>query len=368
MGNKGRYKDSNPLLSSDLPIDRPGLVVHHELVLGGWAASPRGIASVVVQIDGARRFQASYGLDTPWLTESLDGLPGADAAGFRLRLDTSEWTRGIHAVRLIALDEKKRRSEIGGQVEVVPFEQPRYTVEDNLAAIAAGEPVMWLEEPRLVDRVPELSGALELGGWAYSPRGIESVVVTVDQRARHEALRPISRPDLLADYGPEVAGEAGFFLRLDRFELPPGTHTIGVVALARDGKAVGLEGKVRSAEPAAATAAALQSPPVEWMPDRTTPRLRESGSPPAGASEQVREALASALMWEDRARLAEADAAASRAQVNLAQMHQKGAVGKLREAEARALDAEALEASLSWRITRPLRSFKRRLSSLRATK
>lgn len=363
MADKGRYKENDPLLACDLPIDRPGLVVHHELLLSGWAVSAHGIAGVAVQIDGARRFQASYGLDTPWLTETLEGLPGADTAGFRLRLDTSEWTRGTHAVRLIATDGKKRRSEISGQVEVVPFEQPRFSVEDNLAAIAAGEPVMWLDEPRLVDRVPELSGALEVGGWAYSPGGIESVVVTVDQRARYEALRPISRPDLLADYGPEVAGEAGFFLRLDPLEVPPGTHTISVVALAHDGEAVGLEGEVRSAEPAAATPATRQSPPVEWMPDRAIPRLRGSGGPPAGDSEQVREALGSALTWEDRARLAEADAAASRTEANLAQMHQKGLVGKLADAEARARSLEALEASLSWRITRPLRALKRRLGS-----
>lgn len=550
MADKGRYKENDPLLACDVPIDQPGLLVHHELALSGWAVSAHGIASVAVRVDGKRQLQASYGLDSPWVAETIPDMSGAGTAGYELRLDTSEWAPGAHTIEIIATDGKGRRGTIAGQVEVAPFEHPRYTVESNRAAIAAGEPVMWLEEPQIVDGVPELEGALEVSGWAYSTQGIESVNVTLDRRDRREALRPISRADLLADYGREIAGEAGFVLRLDPRELPPGKHAISVVAIACDGQAVGIEGGVvcrLEPPPSGADRGPLK---VEWLAERQSPRLREHGDAgantvdrhterlleaerelryqwaatlapgkdvldagrgpggsrellelpfddasfdlvtcfdilhdtgdpdtalaeiqrvlrpdgfvlvsvprltvdfvgggrPAGPSpgelervardrfdrvavyrqhtclsslidekghssdpstdidvrgshparpgeevhtivlagarplpelkrmavlasaRPVREALGSALMWEDRARLAEADAAASRTEANLAQMHQRGLVGKLREAEARARSLEGLEASLSWRITRPLRALKRRLGSLSASK
>lgn len=553
MADKGRYKENDPLLACDVPIDQAGLLVHHELVLSGWAVSAHGIAGVALRIDGERQLQASYGLDSPWVAETIPDMPGAEAAAYELRLDTSEWAPGTHSIEIVATDGKGRRAAISGQVEAAPFAHPRYTVEDNRAAIAAGEPVMWLEEPRIVDGVPELSGALEVSGWAYSTQGIESVNVTLDRRDRREALRPVSRADLLADYGSEVAAGSGFVLRLDPAELSPGTHAVSVVAVARDGRAVGVEGKVVCPPEPPQSGDGRGPLQVEWLAEREAPRLRghrgagadavdrhaerlleaeqelryqwaaalvsgrdvldagrgaggaaellelphgdasfdlvtcfdmlhEVGDPDAALAEMqrvlrpdgvllvsvprltvdldgghrspglspgdlertvrecfdrvavyrqqtclssvidekgrpsgdgdedididvrgiyparpgeevhaivvagarplpelkrmavlasaqpVREALGSALMWEDRARLAEADAAASRTEANLAQMHQKGLVGKLSEAEARARSLEALEASFSWRITRPLRALKRRLGSPSASK
>lgn len=373
MADKGRHKDKDPLLTCDTPIDRPGLLVHHELALTGWAASARGIAGILVRI-GDRELQASYGLDSPWVAEAIPDMPGAEAAGYELRLDTSRWTAGRRAVSIVATDREGHRTEITGEVEVAPFDHPHYTVEDNRAAIARGEPVMWLEQPRIVDGAPELGGAMEVSGWAYAAGGLRSVTVTVDGRARYEALRPISRADLLADYGREVAGEAGFAISIDSLELPPGPHAVSVVAIAEDGQAVGVAGKVlRPVRPAETDGE--RPPRVEWLDERNAPRPRRrdrDGEAGAAGRDTGRpledDALGVALMWEDRALLAEADAAASRTEANLAQMHQRGAVGRLREAEARLREAEALEASLSWRITRPLRTFKRRLGSLRATK
>lgn len=373
MAGKGRHNDKDPLLACDAPIDRPGLIVHHELALTGWAASARGIAGVVVRVDD-RELQASYGLDSPWVAESIPDMPGADAAAYELRLDTSRWTAGKRAVSIAATDRDGRRAEIAGEVEVTPFDDPHYTVEDNRAAIARGEPVMWLEQPRIVDGVPELKGAMEVSGWAYAPGGLRSVTVTVDGRARYEALRPISRADLLADYGREVAGEAGFAIGIDSLELPPGPHAVSVVAIAADGQAVGVAGEV-VLQPGLPETDGEKPLRVEWLSEPGAPRPRrrdgdrETGNAALDADRLLEsDALRNALMWEDRARLAEADAAASRTEANLAQMHQKGAVGKLRDAETRAREAEAMEASFSWRITRPLRVFKRRLGSLRATK
>ena len=52
-------QDAGPQLGCDLPIERPGTIVHNELSLTGWAASSQGISGVVVQIDD-RAFNATY--------------------------------------------------------------------------------------------------------------------------------------------------------------------------------------------------------------------------------------------------------------------------------------------------------------------
>lgn len=592
MRNKRRYKDRGPQLWCDLPIGQPGAIVHHELLLSGWAVSQSGISNIAVQIDDDRQLQASYGLETPWVAETMPDMSGAGQAGYRLLLDTSQWRTGTHKVTVVAIDKKGRREEIAGQVDIVHFEQPRYTVEDNLAAISEGKPIMWLEEPRIVEGICHAEGPVEVSGWAYAESGIDSVIVTVDKGTHYEALCPISRPDLLADYGAAIAGEAGFVLQLHATELPPGRHTVSVVAIASDGQAVGVEGDVICLpEPTpVASAPAGKSPQIEWLEDGKIPQIKQDEAPerydpdahgglvfeaehqlryrwastiaagrevldagcgvgwgaallaeagakrtvgidiskealenargrtrgsvelvqgdlcklpfddasfdlitcfeaiehiadpdvaleelrrvlrpdgvllistprrrvslrdnvhhlheftpgeferalrdrfdqvrihrqqtclsstilddeafaigdgnvnlgtdvrklsegrPGGeeytvgvaghgplpklermamlaSAQPVHDAFESAFMWEDRAHLAEADAAANRTQANLAQMHQKGAMGMLRDTEAKLHQAEALKASLSWRVTRPLRSLKHAGRRLRA--
>ena len=308
------------MLGCDLPIEQPGAIAYNELIISGWAVSPTGISGVVVQID-SREFQASYGLDTPWVVESMPEMPGAREAGYYLRLDTAEWPHGIRSVNVAAIDGEDRRTEIAGEVEVVPYQSPLYTVEDNRTAQAEGIPTMWLEEPRIVEGPCEVAIPVEVSGWAYAKAGIDSVVILIDGRDRHDALHPSSRVDLLPDYGPEVAGASGFSLSLSKAELSPGSHTLSVVAIASDGRAVGVGGSLLCRPESAPLSVPPEGEPmkVEWLERRTAPRRREDEPG----------------TWEKRALRAEADAAASRIEANLAQLHQKGALKMLRDAEER---------------------------------
>jgi SAM-dependent methyltransferase len=268
-----------PRLACDLSIDRPGAIVHNELVLSGWAVSPLGISGVVVQIDD-RLLHASYGLETSWTAESMPEIPGADRAGYRLEIDTSTWAPGPREVTITAYDQEGSRGDIVGEVEVVPFQPPGYTKEANLAAIAAGGIALQLDAPSTAEPVPEIEGPVEIAGWAYAAEGVEAVLVTIDGRDRYEALRPIARPDLLDDYGEDVAATAGFVLRLHPRDCPPGGHRLSVVAIAGERRAVGVETDfvcLPEAPPTERPAPGAQMP-IEWLPSRAPARPRSSSA------------------------------------------------------------------------------------------
>lgn len=315
---EGHPATSGPLLGCDLPLGDPGVIAHNELVLSGWAVSPAGIESVSVTVD-ERLWRAGYGLDSPWMLEALPAMPGSAHAGFLLRIDCSAFDPGSRTVAVTARDPLGRGTEIRGEVEFLPFEPMGFTPAENTAALAEGRPAMWVERPALAEVAPQLTGEFELSGWAHAEAGIERIVITIDNRLHSLALRPLARPDLVPTYGEEVAAGAGFFLDFGAEDLPPGVHRMGVVAVASDGRAVGVENHVTCRFEA-------ESAEVDWMDEsRAVPRRRvEAGGP---CSE-----------WEERALRAEADAAASRTEANLAQLHQKGALRMLREAEDRLRD------------------------------
>ncbi len=363
------------VLECDLPIASPPLVVHNELVLSGRAASPGGTSGVIVELDG-RTFNACYGLDSTALAEILPETPGADRAGYHIRIDTSTWAPGCRDVALSAYDAEGGRAVIEGQLDIRPFEEAGATAEANLAALARGGRAMWLDEPRFRDGRAEIDGELRISGWAHLEDGVEAVVVTLDGHIQYDAVRPIVRPDLLDVHGADIAAEAGFAVRLHAADCPPGRHSLSVVALGRDGhSAVGVEGELRcQASPSIDDEQLADGyTHVEWIEndDSATPRKRVQRTAKQddravalpSSPEGVRRLHATALMWEDRALLAEADAAVSRTEARLARAHQEGALGVLQATEAKLRAARLAHAELE-AARRDLDATKQRLAGV----
>ena len=323
-----------PQIGCDLAIDSPGAVAHNELVVSGWAVSPDGVGNVLITV-GDRAFNASYGLDTPALAAKLSGAPGAERAGYRLRLDTADWQPGSRPIAVAVYDESGKRAELKGEVTIRPYEPAAGTAESQRERIAAGKVAISLDTPRLLDRPAEIAGAVAIEGWAHAEGGVEAVIVTVDGALQHEALRPIARPDLLAEHGSEVALNAGFVSRLQGAECTPGRHSLTVVALGPDGAAAGVQGEF-VARPSVAGDGELE---IAWRDNLERPQQRDGKRDPADERTH----------WEDRALLAEADAAESRAAARLAHETQRSFVGAWRTVEARSRKLDTAEKELETR-------------------
>ncbi len=153
------------------------------------------------------------------------------------------------------------------------FEWPPPTLEGLAATIAAGHTTMWCDWPVLDGRTA-VDEHLCIEGWAYCERGLEELVVVVDGE-RHAAHLGLPRGDVDESL-PAFDGQvSGFRHVLDTRAWAPGAHDLSVVAVGRDGRAVGQSGIVTrgpdlpyrawrerhgSLPPAAATPSAEQPP------------------------------------------------------------------------------------------------------------
>ncbi len=234
------------------------------LVISGWAAAERGVESVTVRIAG-NELAAEIGLETPAGVDVPD-WPRADRAGFELRIDTSGWRRGEHPLEIVATAVDGRTRALAGTADVQPHDPPPLGDDGMERAISDGRPALIGERPDFFG-----SGTAgpepEISGWAWSAAGIEAVLVTIDRRVRVRALHDLVRPDLRHMLSGEL-GAAGFATRLGPDEWTEGEHELSVIAVARDGQAVGFSAMVRR----------VPEPPPNAAPDGVLVPLADHGS------------------------------------------------------------------------------------------
>jgi 2-polyprenyl-3-methyl-5-hydroxy-6-metoxy-1,4-benzoquinol methylase len=225
-----------PLLRSTLSPGGPRYV-HNELCVSGVALSPAGIVDVEVTVDGST-YSARRGMGSPELAREHPSVPGAAEAGFELRLETGDWTRGARPVTVTAVDRDGRRTAVEGELEVEPYGAPvpdAQALDGQGASLQCGRPAAGAEVPMPV----------RMAGRAYSRDGIERVLVFLDGLARFEAQYGLHRPDVVRALGSEDAASSGFALTLDPLECPPGDHVLTLLAVQADGRGVGLERSFR---------------------------------------------------------------------------------------------------------------------------
>ncbi|MDQ2760382.1 MAG: methyltransferase domain-containing protein [Actinomycetota bacterium] len=122
------------------------------------------------------------------------------------------------------------------------FDWPPPTTEGQAAAIAAGQTTMWCDWPVLDGRTV-LDEHLCVEGWAYCERGLEELVVIVDGE-RHAADLGLPPGDVDEAISVLDRQLSGFRHVLDTRAWAPGAHDLSVVAVGRDGRAVGQSGVV----------------------------------------------------------------------------------------------------------------------------
>ena len=226
-----------------LPADDAGFFVGNELRLYGWAVGATGPAAVAATIDG-QAVPVVTDVESP---AGADGRPGsteAEKAGFEIRVDMSAWERGAHEICIVARDGLGGETSRTGTLDVLPHRIAPTSLSRMVADIADGRPVLFCDKPTL-DGSYEAGDRFAVHGWAYALSGIEAVLVSLDGRSRQPAEYGRRRADLIESVHPE-AGNAGFELHVDISDVEDGEHRLTVVAVARDGQAVGVEGPIRA--------------------------------------------------------------------------------------------------------------------------
>jgi len=218
------------------------------------------------------------------------------------------------------------------------FESPPRSLEKG---ISSGCTVMVCDSPPLDGRA-RAAGFLDIRGWAYSRAGLDDVLVYLDG-LRYQARLGGLREDLGGQFGVDLT-RSGFGLTIELDADQAGQLPVTVVARGANGHVVGVRGTV-------------DCRPEPELP--VAPRGGEDGTGQVDAAQaSALGASANGLAWslQERARIAQAEASASEAEARAARVEAARSLRLLQRAEDR---RRAVETSLSWRITRPLRRAER---------
>ena len=246
-----------PRLECDAPADGAGLQPGSSV--DGWAFSPAGIEEVSVWLDRQRVGRAEYGHERPDVAAAFPELPEAGRTGFHYRFEIAPApaaSADTTELVVVAEDGQGRRTEV------------RRTVQ---AAESLFYPVLECDEP---GEGADVALGTVVGGWAFSPAGIEEVSVWLDGQRVGRAEYGHERPDV-AEGHPEwpEAGRSGFRYRFDIHPSPPLPRTAELAIVAEDGQ--GRRTEVRRRVQAVEEAA----PPPPMAGSLDIPKVRESRDP-----------------------------------------------------------------------------------------
>lgn len=123
--------------------------------------------------------------------------------------------------------------------EQLPSFGPPPRAAQRAQALAQGGIVMGCDAPPPdADEIP-LTLPANVVGWAYSRRGIDHVIVAIDGVAISSRYG-LPRPDVVNALAEDDALHCGFLASVDPSSCDPGGHELAVVAVTRDGDAVGV--------------------------------------------------------------------------------------------------------------------------------
>jgi hypothetical protein len=197
-----------------------GATVFGTVTVSGWAIDPAtAISSVQIKVDGAVLGTAIYGISRGDVCGVYPGRPGCPNVGFTYQLNTTSLNPGTHTITAVATDLNPTPLTASYSVTVtVPQVAPPTVVIDSLASGAT------------------VTGVVTVSGWAIDPATpIGGVQVKIDGIAVGTAAYGSVRADICASHpGSPGCPSVGFTYQLNTAALPPGNHTLTVVATNTD--------------------------------------------------------------------------------------------------------------------------------------
>jgi ADP-heptose:LPS heptosyltransferase/GT2 family glycosyltransferase len=201
------------------------------LIVSGWAIAAKGVAAVLLFLDGMEIGEARGGLERPDVGNSFPTFPGSRNAGFAFSgVVAPDGVTGEHllSVRIRTLDGQVR----GTRLPVAAVPVPAVANAGSGVQTAPGVAVA-IDAPGVVNgrATAPVRGSLSIAGWALANRGIASVDIAIDGARVTTAYYGVRRDDVAVAF-PDHPGSllSGFAALLPNRVLPKGEHVVSLIA------------------------------------------------------------------------------------------------------------------------------------------
>ena len=221
IGNDGTSKTYNinvnaeklaPIMNVDEP--RVNLTATGNINVRGWALNASGIKEVKVYAQDKYVGSAALGKSRPDVKNAYSVYPNADKSGYEYTINTSAIAVGGNTIKVQAIGNDGTSQT--------------YSVKINKPS-----PLMSIDEPTLNSTT---GGNIKVRGWALNASEVKEVKVYVDDAYVGSAALGKSRADVKKAFPQYInADKSGYEYTINTLTIKPGTKTIKVQAIGKDG-------------------------------------------------------------------------------------------------------------------------------------
>nr|WP_275299528.1 Ig-like domain-containing protein [Clostridium sp. YIM B02506] len=221
VGNDGTSQTYNINVNSEklvpiMNVDEPrvNLTANGNIKVRGWALNASGIKEVKVYAQDKYVGSAALGKSRPDVKNAYPVYTNADKSGYEYTINTSAIAVGGNTIKVQAIGNDGTSQT--------------YSVKINKPS-----PLMNIDEPTLDSST---GGNIKVRGWALNASEVKEVKVYVDNAYVGSAALGKSRPDIKNAFSQYInADKSGYEYTINTLTIKPGTKTIKVQAIGKDG-------------------------------------------------------------------------------------------------------------------------------------
>ncbi|WP_315112843.1 Ig-like domain-containing protein [Clostridium intestinale] len=201
-----------PIMNVDEP--KANLTANGNIKVRGWALNSSGIKEVRIYAEEKYVGSASLGKSRPDVKNAYSVYPNADKSGYEYTINTSDIEVGGNTIKVQAIGNDGTSQT--------------YSVKINKPS-----PLMSIDEPTLNSTA---GGNIKVRGWALNASEVKEVKVYVDDAYVGSAALGKSRADVKKAFPQYInADKSGYEYTVNTLTIKPGTKTIKVQAIGKDG-------------------------------------------------------------------------------------------------------------------------------------
>ena len=221
VGNDGSKKSIDTIINvSKLPplieLDAPsyGTNVSGSVEVKGWALNPSGVKAINIYVDSKLIKSTTTGISR---TDVKNVYPSYNDAksGYSTSIDLSSVAAGKRTLTVEQVGNDGSKKSI-----------------DTIINVSKLPPLIELDAPSYGTNV---SGSVEVKGWALNPSGVKAINIYVDSKLIKSTTTGISRTDVKNVYPSYNDAKSGYSTSIDLSSVAAGKRTLTVEQVGNDG-------------------------------------------------------------------------------------------------------------------------------------